>query len=116
MTPNRFHLLKAALFVIQTCQAFSVVEKPTFRDIMHKDWIPCTTESIHNIVRDILLVTVSNVQKTIKSAIDMELLPPVHLNADLWTSKVTGEKFLDVRVFWKIGRVIKSVLLTVTTS
>ena len=41
----------------------------------------------------------SNVKQAIKSAIDMAVLPPIHLNADLWTSKVTGEKFLGVRVF-----------------
>ena len=27
MSPNRFHQLQAALFVIQTCQPFAVVEK-----------------------------------------------------------------------------------------
>ena len=86
MKPNRFHQLKAALFVIQTCQPFSVVETPTFRDI-----------------GEIFLVAASTVRQGIKSVIDMSLLPPFHLNADLWTSKVTGEKFLDVRVFWKIG-------------
>jgi hypothetical protein len=30
MTPNRFHQLKAVLFVIQTCQPFCVVENSTF--------------------------------------------------------------------------------------
>ena len=53
-------------------------------------------------------------KEAIKSAIDIALLPPFNINADLWTSKVTGEKFLGVRVFWKIGRELKSVLLAVT--
>lgn len=114
MKPNRFHQLKAALFVIQTCQPFSVVETPTFRDIMHKDWIPCKAESIRSTVGEIFLVAASTVRQGIKSAIDMSLLPPFHLNADLWTSKVTGEKFLGVRVFWKIGKVLKTALLAVT--
>ena len=50
MTPNRYHQLKSTLFVIQTCQAFSVVEKSTFRDLMNKDWIPWKDESIHSTV------------------------------------------------------------------
>jgi hypothetical protein len=49
----------------------------------------------------------SNLKQVIKSVIDMTLLPPIHLNADLWTRKVTGEKFLGVRVFWKVGKVLK---------
>jgi hypothetical protein len=90
------------------------VEKPTFRGLMNKDWIPCKDESISSTVGEIFLVTASNVCQDIKSAIDMSLLPPFHLNADLWTSKVTGEKFLGVRVFWKVGRELKTALLTVT--
>ena len=31
------------------------------------------------------------------------------------SEKVTGEKFLGVRVFWKIGKVFKTVFLTFTT-
>ncbi len=88
MEPNRFQQLKVALFLIQTCQAFDVVEKSSCRDLMHKDWIPCKTESIRSTIGDIFLVTVSNVKKSIKSAIDMALLPPFHINADLWTSKL----------------------------
>jgi hypothetical protein len=49
----------------------------------------------------------SNVKQAIKSAIDMTLLPLIHLNADVWTSQVTCEKFLGVRVFWKVGKVLK---------
>ncbi len=74
MKPNRFHQLKAALFVIQTCQPFSVVETPTFRDIMHKDWIPWKAESIRSTVGEIFIVAASNVRQGIKSAIDMSLL------------------------------------------
>ena len=114
MAPNRFHQLQAALFVIQTCQPFAVVEKQAFRNLMHQDWIPCKAESIRSTVGEIFLVAASNVKQAIKSAIDMALLPPIHLNADLWTSKVTGEKFLGVRVFWKVGKVLKSALLAVT--
>jgi hypothetical protein len=114
MAPSRFQQLKVALFLIQTCQAFCVVEKLSFRDLMHKDWIPCKTESIRSTIGEIFLVSASNVKKAIKSAIDVALLPPFHINADLWTTKVTGEKFLGVRVFWKIGKVLKSVLLAVT--
>ena len=83
---------------------------------MNKDWIPCKTESIRSTVGEIFLVTESNVWQGIKSVIDVSLLPPFfHLNADLWTSKVTGEKFLGVRVFWKIGKTFKTVLLVVTS-
>ena len=83
MVPNRFHQIKTDLFVIQTCHTFDVVEKQSFRDIMPKDWIPCSVESIHRTVGEIFLVSVSNVNQVIKSAIDMTLLPPFHLNVGL---------------------------------
>ena len=114
MAPSRFLQLKVALFLIQTCQPFAVVDKSSFRDLMHKDWIPCAPETIRSTIGEIFLVSASNVKQAIKSAIDIALLPPFNINADLWTSKVTGEKFLGVRVFWKIGRELKSVLLAVT--
>ena len=81
---------------------------------MYKDWIPCSTETILSTIGEIFLVSASNVKEAIKSAIDIALLPPFNINADLWTTKVTGEKFLGLRVFWKIGRELKSVLLAVT--
>jgi len=101
---------------MQTCQPFAVVahEKSSFRDLMHKDWIPCKAESIRSTIGEIFLVAASNVKQATKSAIGIALLPPFNINADLWTSKVTGEKFLGVRVFWKNGRELKSVLLAVT--
>ena len=36
MAPSRFQKLKVGLFLIQTCHAFVVVEKSSFRDLMHK--------------------------------------------------------------------------------
>ena len=114
MAPSRLQQLKVALFLIQTCQPFAVVEKSSFRDLMSKDWIPCAAETIRSTIGEIFLVAASNVKEAFKSAIDIALLPPFNINADLWTSKVTGEKFLGLRVFWKIGRDLKSVLLAVT--
>jgi hypothetical protein len=38
----------------------------------------------------------------------------VHLNADLWTSKVSHQKFLGVSIFWKSGPELKTALLAVT--
>jgi hypothetical protein len=61
MAPNRFHQLQATLFVMQTCQPFAVVEKPAFRNLMNKDWIPCKAESIRSTVGEIFLVAASNV-------------------------------------------------------
>jgi hypothetical protein len=66
---------------------------------MYKDWIPWKAESILITIEEIFLVTVSNVKKAIKFAIDMTLLTPFHINADLWTSQVTGEKYLGVEKY-----------------
>ncbi len=55
MSPNRFHQLQVALFVIQSCQVFVVVEKQAFRNLLYKDWIPCTPESIRSTVGEIFL-------------------------------------------------------------
>jgi hypothetical protein len=46
MTPNRYLQLKVDLFLIQSCQDFSVEEKTSFRVLIHKDWIPCAVEII----------------------------------------------------------------------
>ena len=75
---------------------------------MSKDWIPCAAETIRSTIGEIFLVAASNVKEAFKSAIDIALLPPFNINADLWTCKVTGEKFLGLLVFWKIGRDLKS--------
>ncbi len=65
---------------------------------MDKDWIPCKAETIRSTIGEIFLVAASNVKEAFKSAIDIVILPPFNINADLWTSKVTGEKFLGLRV------------------
>ncbi len=38
----------------------------------------------------------------------------VHLNTDLWTSKVSHQKILGVRIFWKSGPEMKTAFLVVT--
>jgi hypothetical protein len=45
--------------------------------------------------------TVGTLPKTINSASKRAVLAFLHLNADLWTSKVSHQKFLVVRIFWK---------------
>jgi len=51
--------------------SFAVVEKQAFRNLMHKDWIPCKAESIRSNVGDNFLVTASNVKQAIQSVIDI---------------------------------------------
>jgi hypothetical protein len=38
-----------------------------------------------------------------------------HQNADLWTNKVSHQKFLGVRIFWKSGPELKTTLVAVTS-
>ena len=68
MTPNRFHHLKVVLFVIRTRgqsrHASSFVENPTFKGLIHPDWIPYKTETIRNTVGENFLVGSANVNKT----------------------------------------------------
>jgi hypothetical protein len=42
------------------------------------------------------------------------VLTLVHVNADLWTSKVSHQKFLDVSICWKADTDLKTTLLEVT--
>ena len=46
-------------------------------------------------------VSSANVKHVLLSVLKRTVLPAVYLNVDLWTSKVSHQKFLFVRVMWK---------------
>jgi hypothetical protein len=57
------------------------------------------------------LVAAEQVKLVINSVEKRTVLAFVHLNADLWTSKVSNQKFLVVRIFWKSGPDLKTAFL-----
>jgi hypothetical protein len=65
-------------------------------------------------IDECFLVAPQQVKLVINSAAKRAVLAFLHLNADLWTSKVSHQKFLGVRVFWKSGPELKTALLAVT--
>ena len=66
----------------ETVSELSIVQQ---RKKLFKDWIPCSAQSIHITIGEIFLVITSNVKQTIKSAIDIALLPPFNINAYIYT-------------------------------
>ncbi len=54
-------------------------------------------------IGECFLVADQQVKLVINSASKRAVLAFVHLNADLWTSKVSHQKFLGVRIFCKSG-------------
>jgi hypothetical protein len=60
------------------------------------------------------LVTVEHVELVLHSVLKLSVLTLVHLNTDLWTSKVSHQKFLDVHICWKVGTDLKTELLAIT--
>ena len=44
------------------------------------------------------------IKQVIRSGLKHTVLTTIHLNEDLWTSKVSNQKFLDVHIFWKVPR------------
>jgi hypothetical protein len=52
-------------------------------------------------IGECFLVVTQQVKLVINSAAKRAVLAFLHLNADLWTNKVSHQKFLGVRIFWK---------------
>jgi hypothetical protein len=61
-------------------------------------------------IGECFLVAASEIKLAIQSTLKRSILAAFHLNADLWTSKVSHQKFLGVRIFWKTGPEMKSPL------
>ena len=65
-------------------------------------------------IGECFLVTATQTKLAIRYPLKRVVLVPFHLNEDLWTSKVSHQIFLGVRIFWKSAEQMRTVLLAVT--
>jgi hypothetical protein len=115
MSIARLAHLRVARFFIKTMRPFSHCEDASYREQASPDWVACARDTMRGTIGECFLVAAQQVKLAINSAAKRAVLAFVHLNADLWTSKVSHQKFLGVRIFWKSGPELKTALLAVTS-
>ena len=113
MSETRFQTICTTLYIIRRLLPFAHVECPEFRDTVHPVWKVITTETQRNLVAEMYLCMVADVKKAIAAVIASVLLSAFWINADLWTSKVTKEKFYGIRIFFKKQGNLETALLVV---
>ena len=114
MPADRLAHVRVARFFIKKMLAFSVCEDAAYREQASVDWKACKRDTMRATIGECFLVTAAQTKLAIRCTLKRAVLAPFHLNADLWTSKVSHQKFLGVRIFWKVGAEMKSALLAVT--
>ena len=107
LSPQRYYQLCFTLLVISKFLSFQISEAPWLRAFAHPDWIPCKAEIVKRSVGEYFLTFGRGVQEQIRQLRNSHFLPCVHLNADLWKSKVNKIKFVGVRIFVLINTMRK---------
>jgi len=115
MSIDRLSQLCVARYFIKTIRPFSQCEEASFREQASSDWVACNRDTRRGTIGECFLVAVQQVKLVIISVGKRAVLVFVHLNSDLWTSKVSHQKFLVGRIFWKSGPELKTALLAVTS-
>jgi hypothetical protein len=95
--------LRVARYFIKNMRPFSHCEDASYREQGSPDWAACVRDTMRGTIGECFLVVAQQVNLVINSAAKRVVLAFLHLNADLWTSKVSHHKFLGVRIFWKSG-------------
>ena len=101
MSIARLTHLRVACYFIKTMRPFSHCEDASYREQASPDWVACVRDTMCGTIGECFLVVTQQVKLVINSAAKRAVLAFLHLNADLWTSKVSHHKFLGVRIFWK---------------
>ena len=114
LSPQRYYQLCLTLMVISKFLSFQISEAYWLRAFAHPDWEPCKAEIVRRSVGEYFLTFGRGVQEQIRQLRDSHFLPSVHLNADLWKSKVSKVKFVGVRIFVLINAMLWSALLAVS--
>ena len=94
--------------------AFSVCEDKAYHEQVSVEWKTCSRDTMRGTIGECFLVTAAEIKHTIRTVLKRTVLPEFHLNADLWTSKVSHHKFFGVRIFWKSVEQMRTALLAVT--
>ena len=90
----RLAQLRVARFFIRKIRPFSECEDPSYRDQAGPAWEACSRDTMCGTIGECFLVAAEQVKHALRSVLKRAVLPVVHLNADLWTSKVSHQKFL----------------------
>jgi len=114
MSTARLAQLRVARYFIKAMRPFSDCEEASYREQASPDWVACKRDTMRGTIGECFLVAAQHVKLAITSVAKRSVLAFVHLNADLWTTKVSHQKFLGVRIFWKTGPDLKTALLAVT--
>jgi hypothetical protein len=115
MSIARLAQLRVARYFIKTMRPFSHCEDASYREQASPDWVSCARDTMRGTIGECFLVAAQQVKLAINSAARRAVLAFLHLNADLWTSKVNHQKFLGVRIFWKSGPELQTTFLAVTS-
>ena len=97
MPADRLAQVRVVRFFIKKMLAFSVCEDAAYREQASVDWKAFKRDTMSVTIGECFLVTAAQTKRAIRSTLKRAVLPPFHLNADLWTSKVSHQKFLGVR-------------------
>lgn len=101
MDPSRYWSLATAKLFYTRTLPFSLVEDPSFRDIAHPEAPRMSAKRLKRIMLEMYIA----VRQSLCSALQDAKRAAggracFHLNVDLWTSKVSGEKYMGLRLFY----------------
>jgi hypothetical protein len=89
MPVARLAQLRVARFFIRNMMPFSVCEDQAYREQASTDWKACSRDTMSGTIGECFLVAASEITLVILSTLKRCILAAFHLNADLWTSKVS---------------------------
>ena len=105
MAPERYHGLSISNLFVGMMIPFSYIEDPRFRATLLADMPPAiqkmTPEKLKRHILELYVTTKSFTMKLLADAKECTAgLPTFHLNVDLWTSKISGMKYLGIRLYF----------------
>jgi hypothetical protein len=114
MTITHLDQLRVERYFIRKMCPSSQCEDASYHEEDVSDWVACCRDTMYGTIGECFLVTAEQVKLDLRCVLKHTVLTLVHVNADLWTSKVSHQKFLDVSICWKADTDLKTTLLEVT--
>jgi len=111
---ERYYSIRIARATIKKALAFSFWEDFEVRAVQNRGARYESAQSVRRHVGEQFWEFVKARRATFEKVHSNALLPCYHLNADLWTSKITNKKYLGVRIFYPNLGKIQSTLLACT--
>lgn len=96
----RSMFLAVVYYLIDCLLPHTTVGKASFRAVSHPDWTPCGARKARAGIGEMFLWSVGKIRQKVKAIkASCPALPMFHINLDLWTSKISNDKFMGVRIF-----------------